>query len=98
MSDKRKPGPDYSGAGPVAYDPTEVGPTSPIEQLLADEEARLFAIPGVVSVGIGIGGPRGQVIEVGVTDAGVAARLPRDIGGVPVTAVVTGPIYAQRTP
>ena len=33
---------------------------------------------------------------MGVVDAGVAARLPREIGGVPVVVTVTGPVDALR--
>ena len=81
MSDIEKPGPDFSGSGPVEYRPAEVAPRGALERLLASEEARLLAIPGVTSVGIGFGPPGGEALVVGVVDAGVAARLPsRDRG------------------
>lgn len=95
MSDIKKPGPDFSGSGPVAYDPSDAGTRGPLQQILADEEARLLAIPGVVSVGISAGQPGQEAITVGVVDAGVAARLPRQINGVPLLVTVTGPVDAQ---
>ncbi len=96
MSEQGKPGPDFSGSGPVEYKPDETQPRSSIEQLLATEQSRLMAIPGVVSVGIGQGGPGGYAISVGVTDAGVAAHVPSEIGGFPVTITVTGEVEAQK--
>jgi hypothetical protein len=95
MSGQGKPGPDFSGSGPVEYDPAGVQAQSPVEALLAREEPGLLSIPGVVSVGIGGGGPGGEYFVVGVTDAGVAARLPSEIGGIPLTISVTGEVDAQ---
>ncbi len=94
MSDIKRPRPDFSGAGPVEYQPTETGPAGAVEQLLASEEARLLAVPGVTSVGIGFGPAGGEALTVGVVDAGVAARLPREIRGVPLVITVTGPVDA----
>jgi hypothetical protein len=95
MSDKGKPGPDYSGSGPVEYNPASAQAASSIERSLASAEQQLMAVPGVVSVGIGVGGPGIDVIEVGVIDSEVAARLPASIGGVPISITVTGEIDAQ---
>lgn len=95
MSEEGKPGPDYSGSGAVEYNPASAEARSPIEALLASEEPRLLSIPGVVSVGVAAGGAGGQVLLVGVTDAEVAARLPREIQGVPLIISVTGEIDAQ---
>lgn len=95
MSNEGKPGPDFSGSGPVEYNPAGAQARSPIEALLAREEPHLLSIPGVVSVGIATGGPGGQMLVVGVTDAEVAARLPREIRGVPLVISVTGEIDAQ---
>lgn len=97
MRDTQNPGPDFSGAGPVEYSP-EARTCGALEQVLASEEARLLAIPGVISVGIGIGigHPGEEVLVVGVVDAGVAARLPREIKGVPLEVTVTGPVDALR--
>jgi len=98
MSDTQKPGPDFSGAGPVSYTPAQSagGGGTAAEQALASGEARLLGIAGVVSVGIGLGSPGSNVLTVGVTDAGVAARLPREIDGVPIEVTVTGPVDALR--
>lgn len=95
MSEQGKPGPDYSGSGAVDYSPAGTEQGSAIEALLASEEPRLLSIPGVVSVGVAIGGPGGHVLAVGVTDAGAAARLPKEIQGVPLVISVTGEIDAQ---
>lgn len=94
MSDIQNPGPDFSGSGPVEYGPAEAAPRSAIQQLLGNEEARLLAVPGVTSVGIGLGPAGGEAIAVGVVDAGVAARLPVEIEGVPVVVTVTGEVDA----
>jgi hypothetical protein len=96
MSDMHDTGPDYSGSGPVEYRPAEAAPSGRAGQVRAREEARLLAIPGVTSVGVGFGPPGGEAITVGVVDAGVAARIPREIGGVPVVVTVTGPVDALR--
>lgn len=94
MSDIEKPGTDFSGSGPVEYRPAAVAPHEAIERLLASEEARLLAVPGVTSVGIGHGPAGGEALVVGVVDAGVAARLPDAIGDVPVVVEVTGEVSA----
>ena len=67
------------------------------EGLLASAEARLLAIKGVTSVGIGLGPAGGEALVVGVVDAGVAVRLPREIDGVPVVVTVTGEVDALRS-
>lgn len=94
MSDIQNPTADFSGSGPVEYRPAEAASGSALERLLASEEARLLAIPGVTSVGIGIGPAGGEALVVGVVDAGVAARLPREFNGVPLVVTVTGPVDA----
>ena len=98
MIDNQNPGPDFSGAGPVEYRPAEAAPLSALERLRAREEARLLAVPGVTSVGIGFGPAGGEALVVGVVDAGVAARLPREIDGVAVMVTVTGPVDALGLP
>jgi hypothetical protein len=95
MSSKRSSGPDFSGSGPVDYQPEEDVGGGPAALLLAREEARLLSISGVTSVGVGLGPLGGEAITIGVVDAGVARLLPRDIEGIPVIAVVTGPVDAQ---
>lgn len=104
MSAEFHPPPDFSGSGPVEYQPAAAAPASEVARLLAREEARLLAIEGVISIGIGIGvgtstgaGPPGrEVLVVGVVDAGVAARLPQQIDDVPVIVKVTGTVRALR--
>lgn len=96
MTDSQKPRPDFSGSGPVEYHPAEAAPRGALEQLLASEQARLLAVPGVTSVGIGFGPAGGEALAVGVVDAGVAAKLPREIRGVPLVVTVTGPVDALR--
>lgn len=94
MSNIEDPGTDFSGAGPVEYRQSNSAPGSALERLLASQEARLLAIPGVTSVGIGFGPEGGEAFAVGVVDAGVAARLPREINGVPLLVTITGPVEA----
>ncbi len=96
MSDIDHAGPDFSGSGPVEFRPAEAAPHGQAAQVLAQEEARLLAIPGVISVGIGFGPPGQQALLVGVVDAGVAAHIPPEIGGVPVVVSITGPVDALR--
>ncbi|WP_313624752.1 hypothetical protein [Achromobacter sp.] len=96
MSNIQNPGHDFSGAGPVEYSPAETRASGKVESLLASEESRLLATPGVVSVGVTTGRPGEEALAVGVTDANVAARLPREINGVPLVITVTGPVDAQR--
>ena len=94
MSDMQRAGPDFSSAGPVAYNPTEtVGAGKPLS---AADESKLLAVPGVVSVGLGSGPSGGEVLVVGVIDGGVAERLPKDVGGLPLVVNVTGPVDALR--
>lgn len=87
---------DFSGSGPVNYSPAEVAPQSVRERLLATAAARLLAVPGVSSVGIGFGPAGGEALAVGVVDAGVVADLPTEVEGLPVVITVTGKIKAQR--
>lgn len=94
MSDIEIQGADFSSSGPVEYCPAEVAPQGTLERLLASEGARLLAIPGVTSIGIGLGPTGGEALFIGVVDAGVAARLPLEIGGVPVVVKVTGEVDA----
>jgi hypothetical protein len=96
MAAIENPGPDFSGSGPVEYRPAEAAPRNAVERLRAREEARLLAIPGVTSVGIGLGPAGGEALVLGVLDAGVASRLPREIEGIPVIVNVTGPVEALR--
>lgn len=96
MIDEPTSTPDFSGSGPVEYRPAPapVVPASGAARVLAREEARLLAIDGVTSVGLGLGPPGREALVVGVVDAGVAARLPRAIDGVPLIVTVTGTVDA----
>jgi hypothetical protein len=94
MSDIEDPGTNFSGSGPLEYRQANSAPGSALERLLASQEARLLAIPGVTSVGIGFGPEGGEALAVGVVDAGVVARLPREINGVPLVVTITGPVEA----
>lgn len=96
MSDVQDPQPDFSGSGAVEYRPTPAKSRGALELLLARHEAQLLAIQGVTSVGISLGPAGGEALAVGVVDAGVAARLPSEIEGVPVVVNVTGPVDALR--
>lgn len=96
MSDIQNPEPDFSGSGPVEYISAEVDSRGKFKQVLASEEARLFAIPGVTSVGVGLDPTGSEAIVVGVMDVSVLARLPRAIQGVPVIATVTGLVEALK--
>lgn len=94
MSDGEHPGADYSGSGPVEYRPTDDAPPTALGRVSASDEARLLAIPGVTSVGLGQGPAGGEAVVIGVLDAGVAARLPSEIAGLPVVIEVTGEVNA----
>jgi hypothetical protein len=94
MTAQDSDGPDFSGSGPVEYRPAEPTPQTPAQQVLSRQEVGLLAIPGVTSVGVGLGPAGGETLTIGVTDAGVALQLPHEISGLPVTVVVTGPVDA----
>lgn len=96
MSGIEDPGPNFSGSGPVEYHPGEALQGGVLAKVLASEEARLLAVPGVTSVGICLDSPGVEALAVGVVDAGVAASLPREINGVAVVVTVTGPVEALR--
>jgi hypothetical protein len=96
MRDIEDPGPNFSGSGPVEYRPDEAVRSGILERLLASEEARLLAVPGVTSVGICLGSPGVEAMALGVVDAGAAARLPRVINGVAVVVTVTGLVDILR--
>lgn len=93
--DSHQPGPDFSGSGPVDYNPPEVAVEGTPEYTLQQAEARLFALQGVVSVGIGYGPAGAMALIVGVVDAGVSRSLPDTIDGMAVITEVIGEVDAQ---
>jgi hypothetical protein len=96
MNDDEQAGTDFSGSGPVEYRPAEPTPATARGSVPASDEAKLLAIPGVTSVGLGRDAAGGEAVVVGVVDAGVASRVPREIGGVPVVIEVTGEVNALQ--
>lgn len=94
MADVKNPKPDFSGSGAVEYHPAAASADSGHVHLVARVEAQLLAIPGVTSVGVGIGPAGQEALVVGVVDAGVAARLPSDAEGIPLMVQVTGRVDA----
>ena len=94
MNDIPNPTPDFSGSGPVEYNPKPPAPLGELALLLARMGPQLLIMQGVTSVGIGHGPAGGEALTVGVVDISVAARLPREIEGVPLMITVTGPVDA----
>jgi hypothetical protein len=95
MNDEAKPQPDFSGSGPVDYNPADHAMPQNRPSAFAEAERSLMSMPGVVSVGLTSDGPGRQALAVGVTDAAVAAQLPSHIGGMRLVLSVTGEIDAQ---
>jgi hypothetical protein len=96
MNDDEQAGTDFSGSGPVEYRPAEPAPATTRGSVPASDEAKLLAIPGVTSVGLGRDPAGGEAVVVGVVDAGVASRVPRAVGGLPVVIEVTGEVNALQ--
>ncbi len=70
---------------------------SSIQQVKAQHEAELMAIPGVVSVGIGKNGKGEPVIVVGVEQEGeeTLSAIPRSLSGYPVEVRPIGRIVTH---
>ena len=94
MGDAEHPQPDYSGSGPVEFRPDDDAPPAALGRVPADDEAKLLAIPGVTSVGLGHDPAGGEAVVIGVVDPGVAPRLPSEIAGLPVVVEITGEVNA----
>lgn len=77
----------------VPADPGLDAPLSAIGAVIQKHEARLFAIPGVKSVGEGSGPVGDPAIEVGIAHPGVV--VPAALDGVPVVVRVIGEVDAQ---
>jgi hypothetical protein len=83
-------------AGPVAGQEVCMAPT--IQQAKAKHEQRLLALPGVVSVGIGLDARGSAVIVVGLDGPRpeTVKDLPTHLEGYPVEIKVIGPLKAQE--
>lgn len=82
--------------GPIPYDPSQDDPAPAAgraARVLARHERRLLQIEGVTGVGIGAGPTGEECIFVYALHNRV--RVPRELDGVDVFIVVTGPIDAQ---
>jgi hypothetical protein len=98
--------PDRYEAPPGAGEPPEnaempapgqeqPAPASHVEELLRRHGPSLLAIDGVEGIATGRTEAGVDAVIVFLRDESVAALLPRDLEGVPVQPVVTGPIEAQ---
>ncbi|OEU84081.1 MAG: hypothetical protein BA865_00575 [Desulfobacterales bacterium S5133MH4] len=69
-----------------------------IQEAKAEHEGRLFAMPGVVSVGIGRDPDGTSVIIVGLDGSRpqTVKQLPKVLEGYPVRAEIIGPVEAYR--
>ena len=69
---------------------------STIQDVKKKHSARLLALPGVVSVGIGRDAGGNPVLVVGLRDSRpeTLGAVPDDLEGFPVKKQVTGPIRA----
>jgi hypothetical protein len=91
----RTPGP-ATGAleeASVPYSPDEES-FSNLEQVAQSHAPSLMAIAGVEGVAAGRDPSSRPAVVVYVRDASVTARLPKQVDGYPVSAVVTGKIEA----
>lgn len=68
-----------------------------IRDVKKKHEARLLALPGVVSVGIGLDKDNNPAIIVGLDGPRpkTEAQLPQFLEGYPVVVQIVGPIKAQ---
>jgi hypothetical protein len=71
--------------------------TDAIYDIKRRNEARLMAMPGVVSVGIGRDTRGKPAIVVGLEDgaSATAAKVPKEINGYPVVVQTVGQLKAQ---
>jgi hypothetical protein len=83
-------------AGPVAGQEVCMAPT--IQQAKAKHEQRLLAMPGVVSVGIGLDAHGSAVIVVGLDGPRpeTVKNLPTHLDGYAVETRIIGPLKAQE--
>lgn len=78
---------------PARWD--EAAPAGAVAHVRHRHEPGLRAIPGVTGVGIGPTRTGAEGILVYVLDRSTAERLPQNLEGIPVEAVVTGVIEAR---
>ncbi|MDQ3332873.1 MAG: hypothetical protein M3552_19855 [Planctomycetota bacterium] len=83
-----------SDGGAVFYEPAPDRVSSRVSSTLRKHEARLLEIDGVRSVGECQGTLGDDAIEIGVTDAGAAKRVPRTIDGISVVTRIIGEVDA----
>ncbi len=82
------------------YDPGMPVPDldpAPIEVVRQRNEQALLAIEGVTGVGVGRTPIGDDAILLFLRDASVRTRIPTQVEGYPVEAIVTGEIDAFRT-
>jgi len=73
------------------------GVTDDIKQVKAEHEQRLLAIPGVVSIGIGLDADGNEAIVVGLEkdDPEITRQIPAELDGYAVIIRQVGTIEAQ---
>lgn len=71
-----------------------------IKDIKEEHEARLMAMPGVVSVGLGLDDAGSPAVIIGIESEGYADTLilPRELYNYPVKFMVMGSIKAQKPP
>ena len=78
----------------LCWSGSERGDMRSIQDVKAENESRLFALPGVVSVGIGLDSAGAEVIVVGLDRARPATqeRIPSELEGHAVRVEIIGTI------
>ncbi len=82
--------PPFAASGPREYNPAE-----PVSAARRSAESQILAIPGVTGLGEGRDALGNPAWIAYVVSRGIAAALPKAIGGKPVLAEVSGEIDAQ---
>lgn len=78
----------------LCWSANDEGDMQSIQNVKAENESRLFALSGVVSVGIGLDSAGSEVIVVGLDRArpGTQERIPSELDGYPVRVEIIGTI------
>lgn len=73
------------------------GMSPSIQEVKKQHESKLLRMPGVVSVGIGLGSNGKETIVVGLSGSNRAteAKIPAKLDGFPVQVNIVGPIKTQ---